>query len=329
MGGMHAQVYGQISGVDLVAAVDSRVDAIAEKLMSMGVDVPVFASLEKALQEVSCEFVDICLPTHRHCDAALQAIESGKALFCEKPLALSLADADKIIAAADRHGTVAQVGHCIRFWPEYQVLADYHRSGKGGKLLSMHFVRRCGRPGYGVGNWLNKAEQSGGAALDLHIHDTDFVLSLLGLPGGSTSRMTEDDSGPSHIFSLLDYDDAVVYVEGGWNYPEKWGFQMAFQAVYENSVVDYDSSNGKGLTICESGGEPTAVPAGGTESKESKSASSEGNISDLAGYYNQLLYFTDCLKAGESPAIATLEQARASLAFTLAEIANAQTRTVS
>ena len=110
MGGMHAQIYAQLKDVDLVAAVDIHTNSSAEKLRSFNTPVPVYTSLTEALEHSDCDFVDICLPTHLHRDFALEAIHAGKALFCEKPLALSLAEAEEILEAAKAKGTAAQVG---------------------------------------------------------------------------------------------------------------------------------------------------------------------------------------------------------------------------
>lgn len=320
MGGMHAQVHKALPHVQLVAAVDTFPELSRKKLVNLGYDIPVFESLSEALQMTDCDFVDICLPTYLHKDYALQVINAGKALFCEKPLALTLEEANAIVEAAEAKGTIAQVGHCIRFWPDYQRLTAYHNSGEGGRLNSLYLFRRSGRPGYGVDNWLNDEKKSGGAALDLHIHDTDFALSLLGEPKGVQSRVVRDYSGPVHVFSQLDYGDTTVVTEGGWDFPPAWGFQMGFQANYENAVIDFDSSNGKGLIICESAGEsrPMAV----TRPNTGRSASGEGNLSDLGGYFNQLQYFTKCLQEGKAPEMATLVQARDSLRVTLQEIEN-------
>ena len=154
--------------------------------------------------------------------------------------------------------------------------------------------------------------------MDLHIHDTDFVLDMLGQPENVESRVTEDYSGPVHIFSLMTFPGFVVSLEGGWNYPSSWGFQMAFQAIYEHAVLDYDSRNGQGLTICESNGEP--VPMKVSKPEAGSSTSGEGNLSELGGYYNQLLYFTECVRNGEPPQKATLQDGRASLELCLREI---------
>lgn len=318
MGGMHAQIYKSLPDVELVAVVDGRIAESVEKLEKLGCPAPVFAELSEALAAVECDFVDVCMPTFLHKNYAIEAIEAGKALFCEKPLALTVEDADAILSAAKANGTFAQVGNCIRFWPEYMHLMDYNKSGDGGKLLSLSLARRAGRPDYGIENWLNDESKSGGAALDLHIHDTDFVLALLGQPNSVTSKVTRDFSGPVHVFSLMEYDSVTVSSEGGWNYPKNWGFQMAFHAVYDNAVLDFDSSNGKGLTICEGDAPPTALDVVQTDAGESQSG--EGNVSDLGGYLNELKYFVKCLSEGNAPAIATLEDARESLALTLKEI---------
>jgi len=319
MGGMHAQVYKVLPDVELVAAVDPMKEAATEKLERLGYRIPVYATLAEAIQNESVDFVDICLPTDLHHRYAMEVLEAGKALFCEKPLALNLEDADAIVAAAKEKGISAQVGHCIRFWPEYQALTAYHQSGKGGQLLGLNLARRSGRPGYGVGDWLNDPKRSGGAALDLHIHDTDFVLALLGEPETIESRVTEDHSGPVHIFSLMDYRGTTVSLEGGWGYPKHWGFQMTFQAIYEGAVLDFDSSNGKGLMICENDASPVEMRVEKPDTGASRSG--EGNISELGGYYNQLEYFTGCLRDGKAPTIATLQDARNSLALALKEIA--------
>ena len=84
------------------------------------------------------------------------------------------------------------------------------RDDRGGRLLSLSLTRQSSRPEYTVDDWANQEQRSGGAALDLHIHDTDFVLALLGPPCGVYSRSTFDNSGPSHIFTLYEYPHVVV-----------------------------------------------------------------------------------------------------------------------
>ncbi len=322
MGGMHAQVYRQLENARLVGVVDKRADTAAKRLAELGMkDVPVYASLEDALKKTSFDVLDICLPTDLHLPFALHGIAARKAVFCEKPLALGNPDARKICEAAAEAGVALQVGQCIRFWPEYQALRAFHLGGAGGQLLSLSLQRRASRPLYSDGNWLNDPSRSNGAAFDLHIHDTDFVLALLGQPQSVNSRATFDFSGASHIFTHYTYEGVVVHAEGGWNYPENWGFQMAFQAVYENAVVDYDSGASPTLSITRPGKAKEAMPfvkTGGTSSLGG------GNISDLGGYYNELSHFIACLESGKPITEASAEQAALSVKVALAEIESAR-----
>lgn len=323
MGSMHAQIYAQLEGARLAGVADPRVDTVRAKLQQLGIDVPVYASLQELLSKhPEVAMVDVCTPLGAHEGDALQALNSGRHLFCEKPLAPTLEAADRMIAAAKAAGVSAQVGHCIRFWPEYQALRSFVREGRGGRLLSLSLARQAGRPDYTVGDWANQEQLSGGAALDLHIHDTDFVLALLGPPRAVHSRATFDYSGPAHIFTLYDYPEVAVAAEGGWNYPARWGFRMAFQALFEKACVDFDSGKSPSLMVTWADGAPEPLAFEAPSAGESRSG--EGNLSSLGGYFNELKSFVDCLLRGVPPEDATLEDARASLAVVFAEIESAR-----
>jgi predicted dehydrogenase len=328
MGSMHAQVYAQLARARLAAVVDPRIAATQEKLAALGLDVPVYATLAELLaRHAGIDAVDLCTPSDRHEADAVLALDAGKHLFCEKPLALSLEAADRIVAKAAAKGAIAQVGLCIRFWPEYQALRAFVKESRGGRLLSLSLQRQAGRPGYSDQEWLNRSDRSGGAALDLHIHDTDFVMALLGRPQAVTSRATFDYSGPSHIFTLYHFEGVSVCAEGGLNYPAGWGFRMAFQAVFEKCCIDFDSGASPTLRVTWSDGKPEAMPFKAPAAGQS--ASGEGNISSLGGYFNELEYFVDCLCEGRPTADSTLPQARTSLEVALAEIQSAKSgRTV-
>lgn len=321
MGEMHAQAYAGITGARIVAIVDALPDPAREKAARLKLEAPVFTDLATALASVESDIVDICLPTDQHAALAVQALEAGKHVFCEKPVALSLEETARMRAAhAKAPDTFVQVGQCIRFWPEYQALEKFIREGSAGKLLSLTLQRRSGRPAYTTGNWINDEARSLGAALDLHIHDTDFVLHLLGTPSAVFARGTRDTTGWSHIFTHYVYQSVTVHAEGGWNYPGAWGFQMAFQAIFERGAVEFDSGASPTLKVTLEGGKPEPlpfVPAGGNAS------GAGGNLSSLGGYANELSYFIDRVATGRAPEIATLEQAEESLRVTLAEIKSA------
>jgi len=322
MGGMHAQVYKLLEKATLVGVIDQDKETAQARLDGLGMEARVYGTLEEALEKEAFTVLDICLPTDLHAEWAVKAAAAGKHLFCEKPLALKQDDGEMIAEAVEKAGVFVQVGHCIRFWPEYVALRDFIQSEEAGKLRSLSLQRRGGRPGYSVEDWLNDATRSGGAALDLHIHDTDFVLNLFGIPKAVRSKATVDYSGPSHIFTSYQYEDIVVEAEGGWNYPANWGFQMAFQAIFENGAVEYDSNAQPTLKITI--GEEEGKPMPFEQPVSNDSSTGEGNIQSLGGYYNELAYFIDCVETDHAPEIATLLQARQSLNTTLEEIRSAR-----
>ena len=121
----------------------------------------------------------------------------------------------------------------------------------------------------------------------------------------------------SYINSLLKYDDFIVTVEGTWALPGSHPFEASFRVVFENGVVE--NAGGKFMLYTDEGAEEIKI--------EKKDVIGEGfkggNISDLGGYYNELVYFTEQAKNNAPIEKATLAQGAESLNFVLKEIANA------
>jgi predicted dehydrogenase len=220
------------------------------------------------------------------------------------------------------------VGHCIRFWPEYQYLEKMTKEKKYGKLLSLSMQRRSSRPTYSKQNWLQNLKRSGGAVYDLHIHDTDYVLHLLGKPTAVTSVGTKDFSGWSRVFTTYHFKNVAVTAEGGWNMPPKWGFNMAWQAVFEDAVLEYDLAKDPTLRLTAGKSAPKEVRV--KEPKITTAGAITGNISALGGYFNELTYFVECLETKKAPKISTGAQAAESVATIAAEVKSLETgKTVS
>lgn len=325
MGQMHAKVYQALPDVEIVGIVDSFPTA-AEAAAKCGITAPVSRSLEELFKSTAVDVVDVCLPTDLHVEAVIAAAQAGKHVFCEKPFALTVADAERALAAVDKAGVHFQVGQCIRFWPEYQALEAFIKSGRGGKLTSLWLQRRASKPGYSQENWLHTNQRSKGAALDLHIHDTDFVLHLFGKPQSVHSVGRKHDGAYSHIFTHYQYDGVAVTAQGGWDYPSKWGFQMAFQAIFENAVVELDSLTSPSLYLTLGNEERQPMPF--TKPVVKSTGPSSGNISDLGGYYNELASFIEGVRSGVKPTLATGPQALESLRTVLAEIQSADEKRV-
>ena len=309
MGRMHANVYRTLEGAQLVAAADIKPDVVEKYAGEFGLKA--YPSLEEMLQGESLDVIDICLPTYLHSHYTIEAAKAGKHVFCEKPMALNLDEADAMISECSKAGVTLMIGHCIRFWPEYAILKKLVDNGTLGNLLSVNLTRYGAFPSWSSDNWLADSTKSGGGVLDMHVHDTDFVHYLLGKPDSIHSWGSVDDRGPGQVFTTMTYGKTIAHLEGGWNLPSSTPFKHAFRAIFEKGAAIMDAGP---LTIYEDGKEPVVPEIPKME------AAGGGNISDLGGYYHELKYFVDRLSAGLPLETVTPQTSRQSLETTLEEI---------
>lgn len=139
-----------------------------------------YAHFEEMAADGNLDLIDICLPAALHAQTTVAALKAGKHVFCEKPIALALGDAHRMVrAAADAHRLLF-IGHVLPFFPEYQFAYEAIGSGRYGALLGGHFKRVISEP-----TWLPdffNPQKIGGPMLDLHIHDAHFIRLVCGMP---------------------------------------------------------------------------------------------------------------------------------------------------
>ncbi len=132
------------------------------------------------LADDSVDLVDICLPPSLHADATVAALEAGKHVFCEKPIALTTDEADRMVDAARQSGKSLLIGQVLPFLPEYDFALSAVQSGRYGELLGGHFKRIISEPTW-LPDFFDPAKV-GGPVIDLHIHDAHFIRVLCGMP---------------------------------------------------------------------------------------------------------------------------------------------------
>lgn len=125
--------------------------------------------------------VSICTGNSTHAECATAALEAGKNVLCEKPMATSAADAEKMRQAADRAGKLLMIGFVRRFGTGCEILKDMIDKGKFGEIYyaKATFLRRNGSPGGWFGS---KARSGGGPLIDLGVHIIDLTRYLMGNP---------------------------------------------------------------------------------------------------------------------------------------------------
>ena len=318
MGSMHTQCYALLPGVKLVGIADCRKEKAVELADKFGCIA--YENAGNLLKNSEVDAVDICLPTFLHKKWVIKAAKAGKHVLCEKPIALTVKDADKMVEAADKQGVIFMVAQVIRFWPEYVRLKEIYQKGELGRLVSLHLTRLSPTPTWGWENWLGTSQKSGGALIDLHIHDTDYLQYLLGQPKSLYSVGRKVDEGYWHIMTSFKYPEMVVTAEGGWDFVDTFPFRMAFVANFEKGVVEYNSMYTKPFAIYTPG--KSEFPQLAPDSPHPSEGG--GNISALGGYYNEIKYFVECVEKREKPAVVTPEEARNSLGIALKEFKSAE-----
>jgi predicted dehydrogenase len=247
-------------------------------------------SFEDLIADPEIDVIDICAPTHLHREMALAALAAGKHVLCEKPLARTVADAEAIAAAASTAKGLFMPSMCLRFWPEWAWLREAIVSGRYGKVLGAFFRRVTEPPAWSQQTFLNGA-LSGGALLDLHIHDTDFVQFCFGPPKGVDSRGYSRVSGAvDHVVTHYDYDSpALVCAEGTWAMHAGFGFSMSYNVNFERATADYNMARGDDALRLFEEGQPAE-----TISREKTD-----------GYVGELSYFLDCVQQNREPTVVT------------------------
>lgn len=235
-------------------------------------DVSSYKDYSELCIDPEVDVVCIATPSDLHADAAILALEHGKHVFTEKPMALNREDCQRMIDAATANGKTLMVGHCLRFFPEYIAAHEIMTSGRFGKPLAVTMNR------YGVhpGRWFAEIERSGGINLDLHIHDIDAALWLWGRPDARTSRTVGAADSVHSVLSQWEYNDGpVVQMEASWEAAN--GFQAEFRIVLESAV------------LCYRGGKLELRTREGNEDVE---------ISGPGGHAAEMHYFIDSLLSG-------------------------------
>ncbi len=319
MGLTHLNVYRRRDDVKIVAICDRDPKRLAGEEQAAGnlegqaqaniADLPDVLRLSDAFEVIGnpdIDLVDICLPTDMHARFGAEVLKAGQHLMIEKPLARTSAEAQQLVDVAKSSSGIAFVGHCMRFWPGWTWLKEVVDRSEFGRVYSAEFFRLVNHPG---GEFYLNGDRSGGAALDLHIHDTDFVQFLFGMPEAVTSfGYSKLTNQPDHILTRYSYKDLpLVTAEGSWAMADGYAFRMGYTVNFENATAVFDSSRENPLTLCRAGNaEPIPVEA-------------------TMGYDLEIDYMLNCIKQGTKPTIVTIEDGLRTLQIVEAETQSVQT----
>lgn len=304
MGRTHARGWGTLPGVlTHVYAPDERTQQFAAEF-----GLQPCAELDELLERV--DIVDLCTPTPTHRDLTVRAARAGRHIICEKPLALTLDEADEMMAACRQSGVRLFVAHVLRFFPQYRAAWERVQAGDIGEPRVLR-LSRIGAPPT-PGSWFHDESQSGGVPLDLMIHDLDYVRWVAGRVGTVYAVQSRQEGRVMVQATLSHRGGAISLVEGGWAAPAGV-FRTALDLAGTLGVIEWSSDAPPAL---RSHGPPPPPPL------------QEGaSLPALAGdpYAAELEHAYRSIESG-TPFLVEPEDARAALALSLAVRRSLETR---
>jgi predicted dehydrogenase len=285
----------------LVAIIDSDPELIEKNINSRGgnfstgnidardlANIHTYSNIDDCLLSEELDAVSICVHTNLHYGMTKKILLHDKHVFLEKPFCLDIKQAEELIELAEKKKKILLVGHVVRFMPPYTKLKHWIDSKEYGELRFLSLTRFSGLPGWG--QWKDKlvTTTSGGALFDLVIHDIDFASYVLGSPSDiKCSYLPGRLSKHDYISALWSYHEKNVHVkiEGGNPFHVNFPFQAGYMAQFENASIFFTSLKGDIIQIADdiSIREVSAGDAG-------------------TGYYNEIAYFTQCMKNNAQPA---------------------------
>ena len=174
-GKYHARAIGKAEGAEL-AAICCKSEATAAAARGDFPELPVFRDYRELLAQPELDVIDIVLPTHLHAEVGVAALESGRDVLLEKPMALNAAECDRLIAAAERTGRVLNIGHELRLSTQWGTIKDIVEAGEIGDPLyaNVSLFRFPYRKG--SEDWRWRRETVGSWILEEPVHFYDFVM---------------------------------------------------------------------------------------------------------------------------------------------------------
>lgn len=320
MGLTHLKSYQQLPGARIIAVCDAArlpVNGVLAGVsgnitgtdaIDLGKSIRTYQKLEDLLTDGDVDLVDLCVPTPLHVPQSIAALQAGKHVLCEKPLARTSVLAREIVQAAKSARGFFMPAMCIRFWPGWAGLKQLAAQNTYGKILTARFRRVSAPPGWSRDSYF-KGGDSGGALLDLHIHDTDFVQFLFGRPTSVYSTGQSRFSGAiDHVVTQYKVaGGATVYAEGSWLLTS--GFSMAFTVVFERATLDFESTRGAdALQLMEEGQPARPIKPEGID-----------------GYVEELRHFITAIQSGHPPTVVTAADALSAVEICEAEEQSIQT----
>ncbi len=246
--------------------------------------------IDEALSDPEVDAVLIALPTSVHRMATERAAEAGKHVFCEKPIARHVDEAAAMTAACERAGVVFQVGHVVRFFPEYARIKQILDAGTLGKVAMVRTMRRSA-PVMERSPWFADLEKNGGVIIDLMIHDLDTLRWYFGdaerVFAHGLSYTEWQQSRDVAMASVRFRNGVIAHLDASWAHG---GFYTAIEVAGQKGLLSHNSR--RNATLSFESSEDTA------DKRNIAPQLSFARPSSLNPYRREIDHFVDAIRGG-------------------------------
>lgn len=311
MGAAHARAYAALGRGDEIGYIVATTDAPG---LADAPRATVITDPRRALADPEVDVVSVCTPTATHLELALAALQAGKHVLLEKPMALSAADARTVAARAARAPGVLMVAQVVRFFAGYQRVRQAVDAGRIGRVLAVRAARSVQHPPHA---WWWDESLSGGPIVDVGVHDFDQAGWYLGRPVAVRAVRPALDGGPRVGGPI---EATVGYAGGGISQVRAWAnaaeFASSIEVVGELGVAAYRLPG----PTAEAGAASAAAahfPTGEFSLRTTQENVLE-TISEGDPYVRQADYFLNCARQDQATSHCPIDE---SLHATLAALA--------
>jgi len=271
-----------------------------------------FCDLSEAVTREDVEVIDINLPTFMHKDATVKAAQAGKHVLCEKPMAMTLEEADEMIDVARKAGVKLMVAQSLRFSPAYVAVKESIDRNLIGNPVAARTLRIPG-DGYPWASWHLKAEEGGGI-LDILIHDIDYLRYLFeseveSVVADGGTLVWKNANVFDHAFVLMRFRDGkIAQVTESWIRPINLPIIWSLEVHGTHGYISMNNMADQRLVVYTNQGTTFHV-----------------RVPEADGCHDEIKHFAKCVIENKNPVIPP-EDSRASLEACLAALESIQTK---
>jgi predicted dehydrogenase len=248
-GGKHMPALAKLEGVEMTAFCDieeAKAQAAARRFGTS--DAKVYADYHELLKDPAIDVVHVLTPNDSHAEITIAALEAGKHVMCEKPMAKKAADARRMLEAARRTGKKLSIGYQTRQSAESQYLKKVCAAGDLGEIYfaKAHALRRRAVPTWGV--FLDAEKQGGGPLIDIGTHALDLTLWMMDnyepkSVVGNVYRKLGDNEGSANAWGPWDTKKFTVEDSAFGFITMKNGATIILEASWAINLLDTTEAN--------------------------------------------------------------------------------------